>query len=84
MVKQEEVPLQPEETNPPLLAKRTSSLRSELYGSSCGGSILESDLSYEGKSLLMRLNLGMINKIFRKLREPLETDETRNIIDYNW
>jgi succinylglutamate desuccinylase len=25
-----------------------------------------------------------INKIFKKLREPFETDEKSNIIDYNW
>lgn len=41
-------------------------------------------MGYEGKCYLGRLKLAKINKIFRKLREPFETDEKENIIDYNW
>lgn len=41
-------------------------------------------MGYEGRSYLVGLGLKKINKIFRKLREPFETDEKSNIIDYNW
>ena len=44
----------------------------------------EDQMSYESKSYLQRLGLAKLNKIFKKLREPFETDEKENIIDYNW
>ena len=41
-------------------------------------------LGYEGRSYLAGIKLAKVNKIFKKLREPFETDEKSNIIDYNW
>ena len=28
--------------------------------------------------------MAKMNKIFKKLKRPLETDEKRNVIDFNW
>ena len=42
------------------------------------------EIGYEARSCLASLKLAQINKIFKLLRKPLETDEKVNIIDYNW
>jgi hypothetical protein len=42
------------------------------------------NLRYEGRSVLARLNLQKVNRLFERLRQPLETDEKCRIIDFNW
>ncbi len=40
--------------------------------------------TYESRCYLINLRLAKINRIMKKLRQPIETDEKRNLIDYNW
>ncbi len=41
-------------------------------------------INYERFSYLKNLKISKLNKLFRKLREPIESDKRANIIDYNW
>ena len=43
-----------------------------------------SDPNYESKYYLRNFGISKLNKLFKKLRMPFETDEKRNIIDFNW
>ena len=52
--------------------------------SSANGFDPSSDQNYEAKCYLRNFSTSKINKLFKKLRMPLETDEKRNIIDFNW
>lgn len=40
--------------------------------------------NYEVYSYLSTLKIRDLQKVFNKLREPFETDQKSNIIDYNW
>ena len=39
---------------------------------------------YESFSYLAKISLRKLHKLFEKIRTPFQTDEKRNIIDYNW
>ena len=39
---------------------------------------------YESFSYLDTISLKKMQKLFLKLKAPFETDNKRNIIDYNW
>lgn len=40
--------------------------------------------NYELYSYLSQLKIRDLQKVFRKVREPFETDKKTNILDYNW
>ena len=40
--------------------------------------------SYESFSYLGKIQIKYMQQLFKELREPFETDNKDNIIDYNW